>query len=102
MHWRPLKVEGAPTGGRLKVLETPADLFDPHLAPGEGPHHNVSYAYAAFARDLIHGTHAAADFADALARHRTIDAIVRAAARQQSVPLAPAAEAGVRTAGWQA
>lgn len=102
MHWDPLKIEGALAGAdRFEVVETPKDFFDPDLKLSDGPHRNVSYAYAAFARDLIHGTRTVADFTDALARHRTIDAIARAATDGQILPVEPEAHAETRTLGQQ-
>ena len=41
---------------------------------------NVARLYAALARDLADGTHTVPDFEHALARHRLIEAIERAAA----------------------
>lgn len=98
VHWRPLTIEHARTGAdRFEILETPRDFFDPSLAPGEGPSFNLAYTYAAFARDFLNGTRIAADFSEALVRHRTIDAIARAATDGRTMSLArtPDADSGI-------
>jgi predicted dehydrogenase len=48
-----------------------------------GPSTNVAQAYAHFARDYREGTHLCPTFEDALTRHRTLNAIERAAATGQ-------------------
>lgn len=82
LHWWPLKIEIAKTRAeRFQVVETPEHFFSSVTRPGEGMHQNVAYLYADFARDIINSTHTTADFAAALARHRTIDAIAKAATK---------------------
>jgi predicted dehydrogenase len=49
-------------------------------APPQGPSTNVAQAYARFARDYREGTHLCPTFADAVTRHRMLDAIETAAA----------------------
>jgi hypothetical protein len=84
LHWQPVLIEGARGAATtFETLEVPAGEFTLPIAPGE-VHHNVALAYAAFAGDLLHGTSRSADFAAAVARHETIDAISRAAAADRT------------------
>jgi predicted dehydrogenase len=52
-------------------------------APSQGPGTNVAQAYARFARDYREGTHLCPTFADAVTRHRMLNAIETAAATGQ-------------------
>ena len=64
----------------LEVLPVPEQY---HWSPLQGPALNVAQAYALFARDYREGTHFCPTFDDAVTRHRTLDAIEKAAATGQ-------------------
>jgi predicted dehydrogenase len=73
-----LRLHGAQSGDKaFRPLEVPASYrsgWPPDVVPG-----NVARLYARMARDLRDGTHTAPDFEDAVAVHRVIAAIERAA-----------------------
>ena len=84
----PLTVAGARGRNDLVELAIPAALIEkwPALTSLEGaPAYNVGRAYAEFAADIVNGTHAVPDFADAVRRHEVIDAIERSAASGERV-----------------
>jgi predicted dehydrogenase len=84
----PLTVAGAKGQEPLAELAVPVALTErwPELASLNGaPAYNVGRAYAAFAADLDNGTHTVPDFADAVRRHKVIDAIERSAASGERV-----------------
>jgi predicted dehydrogenase len=60
----------------LTSLPVPAKYW---TSPPQGPSTNVAHAYARFARDYREGTHLCPTFADAVTRHRMLDAIETAA-----------------------
>src|SRR2546428_1546111 len=64
----------------LEILPVPEQY---RLSPLHGPSTNVAQAYARFARDYREGTHLCPTFDDAVTRHRTLDAIEKAAATGQ-------------------
>src|SRR5436305_2890414 len=66
----------------LEILPVPEQYrwSPPHAA---GPFTNVAQAYVRFARDYREGTHLCPTFADAVTRHRMLDAIETAAATGQ-------------------
>ena len=64
----------------LEVLPVPQQY---RFSPLRGPSANVAQAYARFARDYREGTHLCPTFADAVTRHRMLDAIEQAAATGQ-------------------
>jgi predicted dehydrogenase len=74
-----LEVRGG--NGGQSSLETLAVPDEYRWAPPQppGPSTNVAQAYAHFARDYREGTHLCPTFADAVTRHRMLDAIERAA-----------------------
>lgn len=76
MHWRPIEVEIAEAGSETFV-PVPIDeaLFTLPRDIGDGPQHSLAYAYTAFADAIRSGGRFRPDFADALARHKTIDAV---------------------------
>jgi predicted dehydrogenase len=79
----PLTVAGAQGRDEPAELAVPPALTQkwPDLTSLEGaPAYNVGRAYAAYAADIVDGTHTAPDFADAVHRHHVIDAIERSAA----------------------
>lgn len=63
----------------ITELPIPEQYRYPSLAPLAGPAANIARAYANFARDFREGSHFCATFDDAIVRHRTLDAIVKAA-----------------------
>jgi predicted dehydrogenase len=74
----PLTVAGAHGAQDPTELAVPPALTDrwPELTSLQGtPASNVGRAYAAFAADIGDGTHTVPDFADAVRRHKVIDAI---------------------------
>jgi predicted dehydrogenase len=72
---------GRGTDSGVRPLEVPGSYTDDIPVPLRGSvGANVARLYAALARDLADGTYAVPDFEHALARHRLIDAINRAAA----------------------
>ena len=84
----PLTVAGTRGGGEPAELAVPAALTQkwPALTSLEGaPAYNVGRAYAAFAADIIEGTHTVPDFADAVRRHELIAAIEMSAASGERV-----------------
>src|SRR5438093_3907977 len=84
----PLTVAGAQGRNEPAELAVPAALTQrwPVLASLEGaPAYNVGPAYAAFAADIVNGTHTVPDFADAVRRHEVIAAIERSAASGERV-----------------
>jgi len=84
----PLTVAGAHGRNEPAELAAPAALTEkwPALTSLEGtPAYNVGRAYAAFAADIDNGTHTVPDFADALARHKAINAIEKSAASGERV-----------------
>ena len=84
----PLTVAGARGREEPAKLSVPAALTQkwPALASLEGaPAFNVGRAYAAFADDIVNGTHSVPDFADAVRRHEVITAIERSAASGERV-----------------
>ncbi|MFJ2645279.1 Gfo/Idh/MocA family protein [Streptomyces sp. NPDC087420] len=71
---------GRGTDSAVKPLDLPASYTEDIPAELRGTvAANVARLYAALARDLAEGTHTVPDFEHALARHRLIDAIERAA-----------------------
>src|SRR5438105_15487887 len=84
----PLTVWGAHGPGKPAELSVPAALIRkwPALTTLEGaPAYNVGRTYAAFAADIVNGTHTVPDFADAVRRHEVIAAIERSAASGERV-----------------
>src|SRR4051812_18291102 len=84
----PLTVAGARGRSAPAELSAPSALTEkwPALTSHEGtPAYNVGRAYAAFAADIDNGTHTVPDFADALARHKAINAIEKSAASGERV-----------------
>jgi predicted dehydrogenase len=84
----PLTVAGAQGRNEPVELAVPAALTQrwPELTSLEGaPAHNVGRAYAAFAADIVDGTHTVPDFADAVRRHEVIDAVSKSAASGERV-----------------
>ncbi len=85
----PLTVAGTRGGGGEPVeLPVPVALTQkwPTLTALEGaPAYNVGRAYAAFAADIIEGTHTVPDFADAVRRHEVLAAIETSAASGERV-----------------
>src|SRR6266550_3092724 len=74
----PLTVAGAHGRSEPAELAVPAALTQkwPALTSlGGAPAYNVGRAYAAFATDIVNGTHTVPDFADAVRRHELITAI---------------------------
>ncbi len=65
----------------LAILPVPEEYRWAPRQPGPGT--NVAQAYARFARDYREGTHLCATFADAVTRHRMLNAIETAAATGQ-------------------
>jgi len=65
----------------LEVLPVPEGYRWARRLPGPGT--NVAQAYAHFARDYREGTHLCPTFADAVTRHRMLNAIETAAATGQ-------------------
>jgi predicted dehydrogenase len=82
LHWRPLKIEGV-QGAASALTQLPPPAAEHFGIPGvsEGPHQNVAYAYAALASDINSHTRLSATFADAVLRHRLLDAIETSARR---------------------
>src|SRR5437868_4053859 len=64
----------------LELLPVPEEYW---WAPPQGPGTNVAQAYARFACDYREESHFCPTFDDAVARHRMLDAIERAAATGQ-------------------
>src|SRR5438093_1009499 len=84
----PLTVAGAQGRNEPAELAVPTALTQkwPALTSLEGaPAYNVGRAYAAFAADIVNGTHTVPDFADAVRRHEVIAAIERSAASGERV-----------------
>ncbi len=76
MHWRPVEIAIARTGSDVfEPVAMPAALFTLPRGIGDGPEHNLAYAYAAFAKAIRSGTRFRPDFVDAAIRHETVDAI---------------------------
>lgn len=78
-----LRVRAGTGDDGLADVPVPADL---ELVPGEpgSPPYTVAQAYARLLADLRDGTHTVPTFADAVVRHRMIDAIERAGSSGQS------------------
>ena len=84
----PVTVAGAQDQNEPTALTVPAALTEkwPALTRLQGtPAFNVGRMYAAFAADHDNGTHTVPDFADAIQRHKVIDAIERSAASGERV-----------------
>ncbi|MDP9259123.1 MAG: Gfo/Idh/MocA family oxidoreductase [Actinomycetota bacterium] len=84
----PLTVAAARGRDEPAELAVPATLTQrwPALTSLEGtPAYNVARAYAAFAADIVNGTHTVPDFVDAVRRHEVIAAIERSAASGERV-----------------
>ena len=62
-------------GDRFQRVEAVQE--DPPVCPGDFQAGNVGRMYAMFRHDLLHGTHTAPSFADALDLHRLLDRIER-------------------------
>ena len=86
----PLTVFGAHGRNQLTELSVPRGIVErwPTLTSLKGaPAYNVGRAYAAFAEDIYNGTRTVPDFADAVRRHETIDAIERSTASGKRVKM---------------
>lgn len=76
MHWRALDI--AVARGKSDTFEpvpAPASLFSLPQVASPGPEHTLAYAYTAFAEAIGNNRRFRPDFADAVTRHRTIDAV---------------------------
>jgi predicted dehydrogenase len=88
-----LTIQGARKGsGGLKTMVPPAAREDAAIATPPGPARNVARLYAALAADIRDGTRRAPGFVVALARHRMLEAVERAAERgkRQALSIADA------------
>ena len=80
----PLRVQAARRGeAGYSEVEIPSSYY--FGLEDAGAARNVAGVYRLMAQDLRHGTHAAPDFEQAVALHRVVDAIERAAETGQRV-----------------
>lgn len=80
LHWRPLTVAfwAADTGAWVDIDLDPSP-GSPDVPETNEPFTHVALAYEAFAAAILKRTISTPNFADALVRHRTIEAVARAA-----------------------
>lgn len=76
MSWRAVEVAVAPDGsGGFAPVPIPDGLFALPRVDDPGPEYTLAHAYSAFASAVREGTRFRPDFADAVERHRTVEAI---------------------------
>ena len=81
-----LTIRGARGDDDVEMLEVPAD-YDSHPQLAGSRIHAVAHAYDRIRGDLLHGSHDAPDFTNALARHQLIEQIQRSAAIGTRLPV---------------
>jgi predicted dehydrogenase len=73
--------------GQVQPVEIPDQAWGVPPALRTGPALNVARAYLEFRDAITQGRDATPDFAAALARHRTLDAVERAASEARRITL---------------
>jgi predicted dehydrogenase len=73
--------------GQMEPIEIPEQTWGVPPALRTGPALNVARAYLEFRDAIVQGRDATPDFAAALARHRTLDAVERAASEARRIAL---------------
>jgi predicted dehydrogenase len=73
--------------GQMEPIAIPEQTWGVPPALRTGPPLNVARAYLEFRDAIVQGRDATPDFAAALARHRTLDAVERAASEARRITL---------------
>jgi predicted dehydrogenase len=85
-HVAPVTARGARRGEPLTTLTRP-DVDDPYRHLAQTSLHTLAHAYAGIGRTLRGGPRTVPDFADAVKRHRLLDAITRSGENGRRITL---------------